>query len=94
MPRIKIRNKPVVSPKNNRLRNWEPGLQTKDLLKWKAKRRYGHRWIAETAFSSIKRMFGEHTSATRFLNMVKEMMIKVSLHNLFRGMQNNKNKSD
>jgi hypothetical protein len=38
----------------------------------------------QAAFSSIKRMFGEYTSATRFLNMVKEMMIKVSLYNLFR----------
>ena len=34
-------------------------------------------WMAETTFSSIKRMFGEYTSATRFQNMVKEMMIKV-----------------
>ena len=40
--------------------------------------------MAETTFSSIKRMFGEYTSATRFQNMVKEMMIKVSLYNLFR----------
>ena len=60
-------------------------LQTKDdLLKWKKKRKYGHRWIAETVFSMIKRMHGEHTSATRFQNRVKEMMIKISLYNLFR----------
>jgi Transposase DDE domain len=86
MPGIRVRNNSIVSPKNNRLRNWESRLQTKDLLRWKAKRKYGHRWIAETAFSSIKRMFGEYTSATRFQNMVKEMMIKVSLYNLFRRM--------
>jgi hypothetical protein len=41
-------------------------------------------WLTETAFSSIKRMHGEYTSATRFQNMVKEMMIKISLYNLFR----------
>jgi len=86
VPGIKVWNNSIVSPKNNRLRNWESRLQAKDLLKWKAKRKYGHRWIAETAFSSIKRMFGEYTSATRFQNMVKEMMIKVSLYNLFRRM--------
>ncbi len=40
--------------------------------------------MAETVFSSIKRMFGEYVSATRFQNMIKEMMIKVSLYNLFR----------
>ena len=40
-------------------------------------------WMVETAFSSIKRTFGEYVSATRFQNMVKEMMLKVSLYNLF-----------
>jgi hypothetical protein len=86
IPGIKIRSNSIVSPKNNRLRNRESRLQTKDLLKWKKKRKYGHRWMAESAFSSIKRMFGEYTSATRFQNMVKEMMIKISLYNLFRRM--------
>ena len=47
-------------------------------------KRYGQRWITGTVFSSIKRMFGQHTSATRFQNMVKEMILKVSLYNLFR----------
>jgi hypothetical protein len=83
-PGIKIRKNSIVSPQNNRLRNKEVKLQSKDLLKWKKKRKYGHRWIAETAFSTIKRTFGEYISATRFENMVKEMMIKVSLYNLFR----------
>jgi len=84
-PGIKIRKNSIVAPKNNRLRNKEVIQQTKeDLLKWKKKRKYGHRWIAETAFSTIKRTFGEYVSATKFNNMVKEMMIKVSLYNLFR----------
>ena len=84
-PGVKVRKNSVVSPKNNILRNKEAiQQQTKDLLKWKKKRKCGHRWMAETVFSSIKRMFGEHTSATKFKNMVKEMMIKVSLYNLFR----------
>ena len=84
-PGIKIRKNSIVSPKNNRLRNKEVIQQTKeDFLKWKKKRKYGHRWIAETAFSTIKRTFGEYVSATKFNNMVKEMMIKVSLYNLFR----------
>jgi hypothetical protein len=41
-------------------------LQTKDYHKWKKKRKYRQRWMAETAFSSIKRMFGEYTTAIRF----------------------------
>jgi hypothetical protein len=83
-PGIKVRSNSIVSERNNKLRNKEVYLQSKDLLKWKKKRKYGHRWIAETAFSTLKRTFGEHVSATRFQNMVKEMMIKVSLYNLFR----------
>ena len=83
-PGIKVRKNSIISSNNNRLRNKEARLQSKDLLKWKKKRKYGYRWMAETAFSTMKRMFGEHVSATRFDNMVKEMMIKVSLYNLFK----------
>jgi hypothetical protein len=81
---IKVRKNSIVSPKNNGLRNKEVMRQSKDLLKLKKKRKYGQRWIAETVFSTIKRTFGEYVSTTRFQNMVKEMMIKVSLYNLFR----------
>jgi hypothetical protein len=82
---IKVRKNSVISIRNNSLRNREVRTQAKgDMVKWKKKRKYGHRWIAETAFSTIKRTFGEYVSATRFENMVKEMMIKVSLYNLFR----------
>ncbi len=49
----------------------------------KEKKRYGHRWMAEQPSLHSKRMFGEYVVATRFQNMVKEMMIKVSLYNLF-----------
>ncbi|CAN5708540.1 hypothetical protein BH23THE1_BH23THE1_30800 [soil metagenome] len=83
-PGIKVRKNSIISSRNNRLRNREVKLQSKDLLKWKTKRKYGHRWMSETAFSTIKRMFGEYVCATKFNNMVKEMMIKVSLYNLFR----------
>jgi hypothetical protein len=85
-PIIKVRRNSVVSPTNNKIRNREVKQQTKDFFKWKNKNRYGYRWMVETAFSSIKRMFGEYVSATRFQNMVKEMMLKVSLYNLFKRM--------
>lgn len=85
-PGIKIRQNSVISPHNNRTRNKEVRQQTKDFLLWKKKRKYEHRWMVETVFSSIKRMFGEHTSSIKFQNMVKEMTMKVSLYNLFRGM--------
>ena len=59
-PGIKVRKNSITSTKNNKVRNSEVGLQTRDLLKWKKKRKYGQRWMAETVFSCIKRMFGEH----------------------------------
>ena len=83
-PIIKVKRNSIISPKNDNARNREVQLQTKDYHKWKKKRKYGQRWISETAFSSIKRMFGEYTSSIRFQNMVKEMTMKISLYNLFR----------
>jgi hypothetical protein len=49
-----------------------------NLWKWK----YGLRWIAESAFSWIKRVFGEYVTVKKLENMVKEITMKVSLYNL------------
>ena len=84
LPGIKVRKNSINSCKNNSLRNREVRSQTRDLLKWKKKRKYGKRWMAETVFSSIKRTYGEYVSATKLQNIIKEMMMKVSLYNLFR----------
>jgi hypothetical protein len=45
---------------------------------------YGQRWIVETVFSCIKRIFGEYVTAIKFKNMIKEIMLKASLYNLFQ----------
>ena len=57
--------------------------QLKNFEKWKDSVSYGYRWITETVFSSIKRTFGEYVSARKYSNMVKEMMLKASLYNMF-----------
>jgi len=80
-PGIKARKNSIISAKNASSRNREVRSQ-KDFPRWKKKIKYGKRWIAETAFSSMKRTYGEYVSATRFQNMVKEMALKVSLYNL------------
>ena len=84
-PGIKVRKNSIVSPKNNRLRNREVRLQTKRFVEMEEEKKV---WITDgwlkQPFHLSKRMFGEYVSATRFQNMVKEMMIKVSLYNLFR----------
>jgi hypothetical protein len=50
---------------------------------WSRIHRYGYRWRVEGAFSCIKRIFGEYVTAKKFVNMAKEMVMKVSLYNLF-----------
>ena len=55
--------------------------QKKDLQKWKDSVSYGQRWIVETVFSFIKRMFGEYVYSVRLKNMIQEMMLKASLYN-------------
>ena len=41
------------------------------------------RWMADFAFSSIKRTFGEHMSSVKCNNIVNELMLKASIYNLF-----------
>jgi len=61
----------------------------RDPKAWKRKHQYGQRWMVETAFSSLKRTFGEYVSAKTMQNMTNEMMIKASLYNLLIGMPRN-----
>ena len=39
--------------------------------------------MAESAFSSIKRTFGEHVSSVKWNSIVNELMLKASIYNLF-----------
>jgi hypothetical protein len=82
LPCIKVRkNARVGWKKGNILRNLSVLAQRNDLQKWKDSESYGRRWIAETVFSSIKRMFGEYVYAVRLKNVIQEMMLKASLYN-------------
>ena len=82
LPYIKVRkNAKVGWKKGNILRNLSVISQKKDLERWKYSVSYGQRWIVETAFSCIKRMFGEYVYSVRLKNMIQEMMLKASLYN-------------
>ena len=83
LPCIKVRkNARVGWKKGNILRNLSVLAQRNDLQKWKDSIvSYGKRWIVETVFSSIKRMFGEYVYSVRLKNMIQEMMLKASLYN-------------
>jgi hypothetical protein len=41
------------------------------------------RWVVEDVFSIVKRVFGEYVLARKFVNMVKEVVMKAYLYNIF-----------
>lgn len=53
---------------------------------WKDSVSYGKRWIVESVFSALKRIFGEHVMAHKRQNMEKELELKASLYNRFMSM--------
>ena len=82
MPCIKVRKNSKVRLKTgNILRNLSVIYQKKDLQKWKDSVSDGQRWIVETVFSCLKRMFGEYVYPVKLKNMIQELMLKVSLYN-------------
>jgi transposase len=56
---------------------------------WRRERGYGYRWMAESAFSCLKRVFGEYICAVKWPNIVKELLLKASIYNLFMKMNLN-----
>jgi len=53
---------------------------------WRKERGYGYRWMAESAFSSLKRVFGEYICSVKWENIVQELLLKASIYNLFMKM--------
>ena len=58
-------------------------LQLDVLKQWEKMHGYRVRWMVESAFSSIRETFGVHVSSVKRNNIVNEMMLKVSIYNLF-----------
>ena len=50
---------------------------------WNNIHQFGYRWRVEETFSIIKRVFGENITATKFVNMAREMAVKTSIYNMF-----------
>jgi hypothetical protein len=85
-PVIRVRRNSSMKAKGCMPRKLVVVEQLRDYDRWKRRHGYGYRWIAESAFSSIKRTFGEHISSVRWSNIVSELMRKASLYNLFMSM--------
>ncbi len=56
---------------------------------WRKQRGYGYRWMAESAFSSLKRLFGEYICSVKWQNIIQELLLKASIYNLFMKMNLN-----
>ncbi len=84
IPAIRVRRNSSVKNNAKCIPRKLPVIQQlKDLKRWKKRHGYGMRWMAESAFSSIKRTFGEHLSSVKWNNIVNELMLKASIYNLF-----------
>lgn len=83
LPCIKVRKNARIRWKKGRniLRNLSVLAQRNDLQGWKDSVSYGQRWIVETVFSCLKRMFGEYVYSVKLKNMIQEIMLKASLYN-------------
>lgn len=84
---IKVRRNSSGNPNGCYPRKLVVLKQMKNFKKWKTSVSYGHRWMAESVFSAMKRMFGEYVMARKYPNMVKEMFLNVSMYSMFVDMK-------
>lgn len=85
-PVIKVRKNASLKARGCMPRKLSVVEQKQDFDGWKKKHGYGYRLAAESAFSAFKRIFGEHVKAVKWKNMVKELLLKASIYNMFISM--------
>jgi len=83
VPAIRVRKNAIPNAMGCYSRKMAVISQKTNYSKWSASVSYGKKWIVESVFSSIKRMFGEEVRAKKRCNMVQELMLKISLYNWF-----------
>jgi hypothetical protein len=71
----KARGSPARAKAVREVKEW--GYQA-----WKQKYDYEKRWAAESIFSAVKRISGEHVTATKMENMMQEVILKFSFYNM------------
>jgi hypothetical protein len=81
---------PVIKPRRNARLGTGPPARRRAVSQirelgyeaWARVTGYGRRWAVETSYSTFKRLFGEHSLARSFENIVRELAGKVSLYNM------------
>jgi len=82
-PAIKVRKNSSIKSMGCYTRKMRVLQQLSDFDKWNHSVSYGHRWAAETVFSSMKRMFGDHIVSIKWKNIVNELLLKAHVYNTF-----------
>lgn len=81
-PAIRVRNNAVTKSKGSLARKKTVIAYKEDPDKWKHDNSYGQRWQPESAFSSIKRRFGEFVRCIKAVAIEKEVLMKCFVYNL------------
>lgn len=84
-PVIKVRKNSSVHANGCMPRKRVSMEQLRDYEGWKRRHGYGRRARVESVISSFKRTFGEHITSVRWQNIVKELLAKATVYNLFVG---------
>jgi hypothetical protein len=87
--------RPVIKPRVNARTDLglpercTPATIPKTLVEreWSKVRGYGRRWAAETAFSTYKRLYGEHCLSKNIENITRELKAKAYIYNTLINMQ-------
>ena len=85
---------PVIKPRRNARLDTGPPARRRAVSQirevgyeaWARITGYGRRWAVETAYSTFKRLFGEHSLARSFENIARELADKVALYNMLVNM--------
>jgi len=86
---------PIIKPrKNARTDRGPPERRTSAIMfkmlgerEWSRRMGYGRRWAAETAFSTFKRLYGEHSMSKNMENITKELAAKAYIYNMLINLQ-------
>jgi len=83
-PLIKVRENSSALSKGSSVRR--KAVLAQRCENWARKSGYTKRWLVESLFSSLKRLFGESLSAREFHYALRELFILASIFNLFRSL--------
>jgi hypothetical protein len=87
---------PIIKPRRNARTDRGPPERRSSVIMfkvlgekvWSRVMGYGRRWAAETAFSTFKRLYGEHSMAKNMETITKELLAKAYIYNTLINLQN------